>query len=272
MGVTIGLQVAPQHGGMKRMREAWMDAEALGVERIYSADHFHAQNFNLKNYNEGQMVVPESGQNFEGTTIQAAMAATTTKVEVGAIVHAIGYRNPNLLADMARTIDHISGGRFILGLGAGYLKEDYEEYGYPYGTQKSRLLDLAAAIPVIKSRFEKLNPKPLRRIPLLIASMGEQIGMRIVAEHADIWHAFGSNDKVREKCETLKKLCGEVGRNPDEIEITTYCNPHRNPEENPDVLYGELGIKHLISSATGPNWDLGPLKELLAWRKALASC
>jgi len=269
MTVTIGCQITPQHGDMKRMRDAWMEAEALGVDRIYSADHFHAQNFNLEDYAEGQMVLPEAGKNFEGAMIQAAMAATTSRVEIGCLVHAIGYRNPNLLADMARTIDHISNGRFILGVGAGYLKEDYEEYDYPYGTQKERSLDLVKSIPVIKSRFEKLNPPPLRKIPLLIAAMGEKIGMPLVAEHADIWHVFGTREKVIEKCQYLDHLCQKIGRNPDEIEKSAYCIPHLNPEDDPDVLYKEMGIKHLIGVASGPDWDLGPLKELLAWRKVL---
>lgn len=269
MNVTIGCQISPQHGDMKRMRDAWMEAEALGVDRIYSADHFHAQNFNLEDYAEGQMVRPEAGKNFEGMMIQAAMAATTTRVEIGCLVHAIGYRNHNLIADMARTIDHISGGRFILGLGAGYLKEDYEEYGYLYGTQKERSLELVSAVPVIKSRFEKLNPRPLRKIPLLIAAMGDKIGMPLVAEHADIWHVFGTREKIREKCNRLDDLCREIGRDPRDIEKSVYCIPHMNPEDDPDVLYREMGIRHLIGFASGPDWDLGPLRELLEWRKAL---
>ena len=267
MTVTIGLQLPPQHGELKRMREAWLEAEALGVDRIWTCDHFHAQQVNSEDYSEGQIVTTRGGQNFEGTAIQAAMAATTRRAEIGAIVHAIGFRNPNLLADMARTIDHISEGRFILGLGAGYLKEDYEEYGYPFGTQKDRVLELGRSISIIRARFEKLNPKPLRKIPLLIASMGEKIGMRIVAEHADLWNVVGSTEKIYNKCEVLKRLCMEIGRNYDEIETTTFCIPQVDPTADPDILHGKLGIKHIIAFATGPDWDLGPLKELLAWRE-----
>jgi alkanesulfonate monooxygenase SsuD/methylene tetrahydromethanopterin reductase-like flavin-dependent oxidoreductase (luciferase family) len=152
-------------------------------------------------------------------------------------------------------------------MGSGYLQADYDEYGYDFGTQKSRLLDLKRDMPTIKARFEKLNPKPMRKIPILIASMGEQIGMRIVAEHADMWHVFGPEEKVREKCAALKRICGEVGRDHAEIEITANCMPQIMPGDDPDILTG-LGATHLIGFATGPDWDLGPLKELLAWRKA----
>ncbi len=265
--ITIGLQIAPQHGDMKKMRETWMEAEALGADRIWTADHFHAQNVNTEDYKGGQIVTEKYGKNYEGTTVQAAMAATTTRVEVGAICHAIGFRNPNLLADVARTIDHISGGRFILGLGSGYLQADYDEYGYPFGTQKSRLLDLKAALPVIKARFEKLNPKPMRKIPILIATMGEQFGMPIAAEHADMWHVFGPEEKMREKMEVMRRICAQVGRDYNDLEIVTNCMPQFMPDDDPDVLVG-LGATHLVAFATGPDWDLGPFKELLAWRKA----
>lgn len=268
MSVTIGLQIAPQRGDMKRIRETWMEAEALGVDRIWTADHFHAQNINAKDYQGGTMSAALDSKNFESTMIEAAMAATTTTVEVGCICHAIGFRNPNLLADIARTIDHISGGRFILGLGAGTLQRDYDEYGFPFGTQKSRLLDLADAVPVIKSRFAKLNPPPVRKIPLLIASIGEKIGMRIVAEHADLWHVFGPEEQVRAKQDVLKRLCAEIGRDHREIEVTANCMPQVIPDDDPDVLL-KLGVQHLIALTIGPDWDLGPVKELLAWRRSL---
>jgi probable F420-dependent oxidoreductase len=209
-------------------------------------------------------------KNFEATTVQAAMAATTSRVEIGCMMHANSYRNPNLMADISRTIDHISGGRFILGIGSGYQQRDYEEYGYEYGTTKSRLLDLKRDIPIIKARFDKLNPKPLRKIPIMIASMGEQIGMRIVAEHADLWHVFGHNDQVTQKTEVLKKICDEVGRDFNEIELTTYFMPHLLGDDDGDPeVYLKLGIRHLICVTQGPDWDLAPLHKLLAWRKAM---
>ena len=149
MTIKIGFMVSAQHGEYATMRERWMEAEALGVDALYTCDHFFSQKMPEKFGSGEQYEKPPvvNGLNFEGTTILAAMAATTTRPEIGCLVHAIGYRNPNLLAEIARTIDHISGGRFILGLGSGYSEQDYVEYGYEYGTAKSRMEDLARAIP-----------------------------------------------------------------------------------------------------------------------------
>lgn len=265
----IGLVVLQQHGEMRQLRKTWMEAEALGVDALYTGDHFFAQAPDPENTASGQITTACDSQNFEATTVQAAMAATTTRPEIGCIVHGIGFRNPNLMADIARTIDHISGGRYILGLGSGYLKEDYEGYGFPFGTQKSRLQELAAALPVIKDRFGKLNPQPLRRIPILIASMGGPIGMRNVAEHADMWNLFGPMDKMRAVCELFEKTCKDVGRNPAEIEKTAIYAPRLIPGSDPDLMHREFGIQQLIAFSQGPDWDLGPLRELLAWREAL---
>ena len=267
--VKIGVQLAPQHGDMAPYRKAWLQAEAEGVDRIYVADHFHAQIITKEVYDTAAPPPPVfGGKNFEATTVQAAMAATTTRAEIGCLVHANSYRNPNLMADIARTIDHISGGRFILGMGAGYLQPDYEEYGYELGTPKSRMQDFARAMPIIKARFDKLNPKPLRKIPILIAAMGEGIGMRIAAEHADIWHLYGELDKMAEKIEVMKRLCKEIGRDFNEIEIMTNYVPYAVKTGDPDS-YLKLGVTHIANTIFGPDWDLGPMRELLQWRNSL---
>lgn len=264
--ITIGITFLQQFGDMKRLRDAWMEAEALGVDRMYVIDHFNAQVVN-KDVMNGEHSKVASGKNFEATMLQAAMAATTTRPQIGCIVHANSFRNPNLMADMARTIDHISDGRFILGMGSGYLRADYDEYGYEYGTVKSRLLDLARDIPIIKARFEKLNPKPIRKIPIMIASMGEEIGMRIVAQHADQWNIYGPLEKIAHKTEVLKRLCAEINRDFNEIELTVSNYREILKDGNPDD-YVKLGFTHISDATVGPNWDLGALRELLAWRKS----
>jgi probable F420-dependent oxidoreductase len=268
MTVKIGFQLVPQLGEYKQLRKQWMAAEELGADALYSADHFFAQ-IPTPEAAKGEYPATWGGMNFEGTTIQAAMAATTTRPEIGCIVHANSYRNPNLLADVARTLDHISGGRFILGLGSGYQVQDYVEYGYELGTAATRLCALERDIPIIKARFEKLNPPPLRKIPLLIPSMGEQIGMRIVAKYADMWHVYGPLDKIAQKTEVLKRLCTEVGRRFEDIELTTWYFPNILQQQISPDEFLKLGIRNIIQLQYGPEWDLGLLKELLQWRSAL---
>lgn len=268
--IKIGLQLIPQFGDMATMRDRWIEADQLGADVLYTCDHFFPMVIDEAAASGREHARQPDAKNFEATTVQAAMAATTARAEIGCIVHANSYRNPNLMADIARTIDHISGGRFILGIGSGYQQRDYDEYGYPYGTTKSRLLDLQRDIPIIKSRFEKLNPAPLRRIPLMIASMGEKIGMRIVAEHADIWHVYGHRDQVAHKTQVLRQICEEVGRDFSSIELATFYIPQLLGADDADPeVYLKLGIRHLIAVTQGPDWDLSGFRDLLAWRKAV---
>ena len=254
--VTIGLQVIPQHGDFEQMKRAWLEADAMGVDRIYNWDHF----FPLSG--------DRNGKHFESLTIQAAMAALTTRAEISSLVICNSYRNPNLLADMARTIDHISGGRFILGIGSGWFQKDYDEYGYEFGTAGSRLRDLDRALPVIKARWEKLNPPPLRRIPILIGGGGEKVTLRIVAEHADIWHAFGDPETMRRKSAILDEWCDKVGRDPAEIQRSTTVARLSGEVSSADD-YLDLGFSDFVVSIPGPDWNLAPLERVLTWRDSL---
>lgn len=266
---SIGVQLVSQHGDMAPYRRAWIKAEEYGADHVYVTDHFHAQNLTKESFTQTLSSAPVfGGKNFEATSVQAAIAATTSRIQVGCVVHANSYRNPNLMADIARTIDHISNGRFVLGMGAGYLEVDYKEYGYELGTAKSRMQNLARDVPIIKARFEKLNPPPLRKIPLLIAAMGEGIGMRIAAEHADIWHLYGELDKLTEKIDAMRKICDEIGRDFNTLTIATNWNPTLVNTGDPDS-YLALGISQISTTAFGPDWDLGGTRELLEWRKNL---
>ena len=141
-----------------------------------------------------------------------AWAEQTSRVEIAALVTCNSYRNPDLLADMARTIDHISDGRLILGIGSGWFEKDYDNYGYEFGTAGGRLNDLAAAMPRIEDRWAKLNPAPTRKIPVLIGGGGEKKTLRIVARHADIWHSFSDVETFQRKSEILRGWCDEAER------------------------------------------------------------
>jgi alkanesulfonate monooxygenase SsuD/methylene tetrahydromethanopterin reductase-like flavin-dependent oxidoreductase (luciferase family) len=164
---------------------------------------------------------------------------------------------------MARTVDHISGGRLVLGIGAGWFQRDYDEYRYEFGTAGTRLADLAEAMPRIRSRWARLNPAPLREIPVLVGGGGERKTLRITAEHADIWHGFGDADRIRHKNAVLDRWCGELGRDPGEIERSSGVSGP--PDRTGDVLL-DAGTTLFTVGVSGPRYDLGRVREWVAFR------
>jgi probable F420-dependent oxidoreductase len=253
--IRVSAQLQPQHSDWPAMRRAWAEAEALGVDCLFNWDHFYP----LRGESDGK--------HFEALTVLGAMAEVTERVELGSLVFCNAYRNPELLADAHRTIDHISGGRAILGIGAGWFQRDFDEYGYDFGTRKTRLDRLEDALPRIERRMGKLNPPPLRSpMPILIGGGGVKRTLKLVARHANIWHAFGSPDVVREKREILAEHCrNEGGRDPAEIEISWGAY-----QQDWDALR-DAGVTHFIVGISGSDtgYDLGPLRELVEWRNAL---
>jgi len=251
--LRVSAQLQPQHSDWPAMRRAWAEAEELGADCLFNWDHF----FPLRG--------DPDGNHFEALTVLGAMAEVTERVELGSLVICNAYRNPEYLADAHRTIDHISGGRAILGIGAGWFERDFDEYGYDFGTAGSRLAGLAAALPRIRARWGTLNPAPTRSIPVLVGGGGERKTLRYTAEHADIWHGFGDAGTIARKSRILDGHCADLGRDPAEIERS--CGVQAPPERVADALQ-EAGVTLFTVGIGGPDYDMGLLRRWIRWRDA----
>ena len=243
----VGVSLYPEFTGVGALRSAWQQADAMGCDSIWVWDHFYPLHRD------------HTGAHFECYSLLAALAVETQRARIGALVTCNSYRNPNLLADMARTIDHLADGRFILGIGSGWFEKDYLEYGYEFGTAASRLRDLRDALPVISARLAALDPPPIGPMPILIGGSGEKVTLRLVAEHAHMWNTFGPPEHFAAKSAVLNEWCATVGRDPATIERTVMVQP-REVDTWPDLL--DAGADHLIVGVSDP-FDLEPVQRLL---------
>ncbi len=252
--ITIGVQVRPQHTTWDAYQRAWLRADELGVDTLYNWDHFFP------------LFGDPNGPHFEAWTLLAALGPLTRRARVGCLVLSMSYRNPALLSNMAKTLDHATDGRFILGVGAGWFKRDYDEFGYEFGGAGDRLRNLERGLEIITERWTKDPPRPVNgTIPILIGGGGEKVTLRIVARHADMWHTHGGPEAWARKSGILDEWCAKVGRDPSAIERTCAARP-----EHFDQLdrYVEAGATHLIYGWDAP-WDTKEIEQVLAWRDSI---
>jgi probable F420-dependent oxidoreductase len=254
--LRAGVQVRPQHTTYRSMRDCWRRCEDLGIDCLYTWDHF----FPLSG-------APD-GPHFECWSLLAAMAEVTERVEFGALVTCNSYRNPALLSSMARTVDHIGNGRLILGIGAGWFQRDYDEYGYAFGTAGDRLRALGEGLTIIKERWRKDAPPPVRTpIPILIGGGGEKVTLRLTAQHADLWNTVARPDELAHKCAVLDRWCAEIGRAPAAIERTVGIELDDTRHEAVLDQFVAAGAGQLIIRFGEP-WDFDSVRRLVAWRDA----
>ena len=211
-------------------RQSWQDvlalskhAEAMGWDGLWYADHFMPNDVNTTR--------PCN----EVWTTLGALANAVPRVRIGPLVLGNTYRHPAVVANMAASLDHISGGRLVLGLGAGWQENEHRAYGIDYYTVGGRLKRLEEACEVIKSLFHKrsttfsgkyytledapLEPKPLQNpLPLMIGGGGEKVTLRIVAKYADEWNVWGGVDVLKHKMSILDQHCEKLGRDPKTIQ------------------------------------------------------
>ena len=248
--VRIGVQLQPQHApDYSLIRDAVLRSEDAGVDIVFNWDHFFP------------LYGDPDGAHFECWTMLGAFAEQTERVEIGALVTGGGYRNPDLLADMARTVDHISGGRLILGIGGGWFEKDYDQYGYEFGTAGSRLNTLKDNLARITSRLAVLNPAPTRKIPILIGGGGEKKTLRMVAEHASIWHSFADLEALQHKSGVLADHCQSVGRDPHSIARSVPWPGAENAQS-----FVDEGVTLFTVGTGGPDYELTQVNEAIQWR------
>lgn len=202
-------------------------AEEHGFDSVWVMDHLY----------QIEMVGPKEDPMLEGYTLLAALAARTRRVSLGTMVTGITYRNPALLAKIVTTLDVISSGRAILGIGAAWNEQEHAGYGFDFPPVKERMDRLEEALQIIRAMFTEPaptfegrhyrvqqvlnNPRPIRgRIPVLIGGGGEKRTLRLVAQYGDACNLFGDPDAVRSKLDVLERHCADVGRDPAEITKT----------------------------------------------------
>jgi len=251
--IRIAVQIQPQHAEYAQIRDAVRRAEEMGVDVAFNWDHFYP------------LSGDPDGTHFECWTMLGAWAEQTSRIEIGALVTCNSYRNPDLLADMARTVDHISTGRLILGIGAGWFQKDYDSFGYDFGTAGQRIAALAQAMPRIRARLAAGNPPPTRPIPILVGGGGERKTLRVVAEHADIWHGFGDAATIARKSAILNGHGVAVGRDATRIERSAGVS--RSPEQVGAAMLA-AGVTLFTVGVSGPDYDLSMVRSWVHWRDA----
>jgi F420-dependent oxidoreductase-like protein len=265
--LRFGVQTPPQHVSYADIAQTWREADELGFDSAFVFDHF------IPIYSDPQ------GPCLEGWTLLAALAAQTKQVKVGVLVTGNTYRHPAVLAKMAATVDHISNGRLILGLGAAWFELEHTAYGIPFYTPGERARRLGEAVEVIKLLFtqQKSNfkgkyyqlkdalcePKPLQKPypPLLIGGMGPKLIQPLAARQANIWHFFvrdGDPQETKKICTDFDALCRKVGREPSQVEKSISLRPPQlagTPEDVRGRIHAlaDAGVQHFLISLPAPH-------------------
>lgn len=249
--------------------QRWQEAEALGFDTVWVTDHF------ITGEEPGQDLEPI----FEAWTAIAALAMTTTTIRFGVMVTGNTYRNPALLAKQAATVDHISNGRLILGVGAGWWEREHAAYGYDFPSNRELVDRFEEALEImtrlqederatVKGRYywvddAPFEPKPVQRphIPLLIGASGPRM-LRLTAKYADEWNTRGPVDQVAPRLHALDEACRAIGRDPGEIlrSIWPHGDPWTSVEDVRTMVagYREVGFNELVFA-----WPSGDNVEVM---------
>lgn len=233
--------------------------DATGWDGAYAADHFMP--------NDPTGAQPLDGPVLECWSVLAALAARTEHLRLGSLVTGNLYRHPAVLANIAATVDHVAGGRLVLGLGAGWQVNEHAAYGIDLLSTKERLDRFEEACAVLRSLLHEqrttyagrhytitdapCDPKPVQaRLPLLVGGRGEKRTLRIAARYADEWNAWTTPEQFVHKCAVLDGHCADVRRDPAEIQRSTQALIHLDTDEERLSKHrsGGAGFPHLVGT------------------------
>jgi len=260
--VRFGVQTPPQHVTYQELLQTWQEADELGFDTAFVFDHF------IPIYSD------PSGPCLEGWTLLSALAAQTKRIRVGVLVTGNTYRNPAVLAKMAATVDHVSHGRLILGVGAGWFELEHKAYGIPFSTVGGRARQLGESLEVIKLLFTQeksthtgkyyqlkdapFEPKTVQKPhpPILIGGQGPKLILPVIARHANIWHMrVGDVDPegIKQISAKFDAICRKVGRDPAEVERAVSLRSAQltgTAEEIRRQIQGlaDVGVRHFVIS------------------------
>ena len=259
--IRFGIQTPQQNSNTwEEMRSLWQEVDTLGFDTAWVFDHF------LPIFSD------PTGPCMEGWTALSALAMATHTVRLGIMVTGNTYRNPAVLAKIATTVDIISGGRLILGMGGGWFEREHDAFGLPFPSVGERLGRLDESLTLMKQlwtqdttsfagKYYQLQdapflPKSVQKPhpPILVGASGEQVALGIVARHADMWNTFGSPDVFLHKIARLTEHCQRIGRDPDTIEKSVLVTGMFAPEKAREQVeeYVAAGVTHIIFSVVAP--------------------
>jgi len=261
--LSFGIKTAPQHTTYEGMLHVWQEADSIpSIEHAWLFDHFMPITREI------------SGPCLEGWTLLAAYAAVTKRMRIGLMVTGNTYRHPAVLANMAATVDIISGGRLDFGIGAGWNETEHNSYGMPLYTAGERIRRLGEACEIIKRMWIETapsfegkyyqikdaycEPKPLQKPypPFVIGGAGEKLTLRVVAQYAAIWNVLDNGvEEFQQKSAILDDHCAAIGRDPQTIQrsIHVMAIPEKLEEARNEIRsYIEAGATHLILILRAP--------------------
>lgn len=261
MTMKIGILPSPQYTTWEELRRVAVEADRLGYASLWCSDHLYAPYPWVK------------GPAFEAYTVLAGWAAVTERIRLGAMVSAVSFRHPALLVKMATTLDHVSNGRAVLSLGAGWFDTEHEAFGFDFGPPGERVDRLEEALSIVRdmldgkpadgrrfynsSAVENLPAPVQERLPVLVGGRGDRM-LGLVARYADAWNVNGFLADITERDEALRRSCASVGRDQAEIERTYHGGPMfiRDDVEEAQALcdrtFEHHGIEGIALDLIGP--------------------